>query len=348
MEARRYWLSLTGGDGEIAPGVPLTDDRKDGRVVAIPETIDHTLASADTALVTAQDRRHRPYLGMSALGAECARKLWYEFRWASLRNFDAPTLKRFADGHATEAVAVARLKLAEGIELHEADESGKQFGFIDFGGHLRGHMDGVVLGLQAAPSTWHVLEIKATAEDKLRELEKLRREVGEKQALKAWNPVYYAQAILYMFYAGLERHYLVACSPGARRWAAVRTDADPAEVERLLAKAGRIIHADHAPERIGGPDSFICKWCDFFGVCHEGVAAERNCRTCLSVTPERDGCWSCARWEFADLPEAAQAEGCPHHLFIPSLVPGEQIDATESSVTYRMPDGSTWIDGRAA
>lgn len=40
------------------------------------------------------------------------------------------------------------------------------------GEHFRSHMDGVVLGLLQAPKTWHVLEIKATAEKKLAALRK--------------------------------------------------------------------------------------------------------------------------------------------------------------------------------
>jgi hypothetical protein len=32
-------------------------------------------------------------------------------------------------------------------------------------------------------------------------------------------------------------------------------------------------------------------------------------------------------------------------LFIPDLIRGEQIDAGEEWVSYRMPDGSIWIDG---
>lgn len=317
-------------------------------MVAIPETVDHTLAAADAALEAAQVRRPRPYLGMSALGAECSRQLWYSFRWAAMNRFDATTLKRFEDGHASEAVAVARLKAVDGLEVHDVGEDGRQFGFIDLGGHLRGHMDGVVLGLQQAPKTWHVLEIKACGEDKLRALEKAKRELGEKEALKAWNPVYYAQAILYMFYAGLDRHYLVACSPGARRWTSVRTEADPAEVNRLLAKAERIAFTDKPPERAGGPETYFCRWCDFAPICHDAEPAERNCRTCIHVTAERDGCWSCARWDLPDLDEKLQAEGCFEHRYLPGLVPGEQVDVREGDITYRMPDGSLWIDGRAA
>lgn len=314
----------------------------------LPQTADPTLEAADRALEAAQVRRGRPYLGMSAIGAECPRQLWYGFRWAQPQAFDAATLKRFEDGHATEAVAIARLRGVEGLELHDVDsESGRQFGFTDFGEHFRGHMDGVVLGLLQAPATWHVLEIKATADKKLAELQKAKAELGEKHALRKWNPTYYAQAVLYMDYAGLDRHYLVACSPGGRTWASIRTDADPAEALLLKAKAERIIFADRPPERAGRPDQLICRWCDYSNICHEGAAAERSCRTCLHSSAEGEGGWSCARWR-TDLDHDDQVRGCPKHLFVPDLVPGEQIDAADDRVSYSMADGSIWIDGEAA
>lgn len=317
-------------------------------MVAVPDTIDPTLAAADEALVANQERRTRPYMGMSAIGTECARKLWLDFRWVAPANFNAATLKRFADGHATEAVAIARLKAVDELEVHDVGEDGQQFGFEDLNGHMRGHMDGVILGLRQAPRSWHVLEIKACADKKLAELRKAIRDVGEKLALRAWNPVYYAQAILYCHYAGLDRHYLVACSPGARDWHSVRTEADPVEAARLIEKARRIVFSAMPPVKIGGPDNFQCRWCDRADVCHEGAGVDRNCRTCLHVTPEEEGGWSCARWAGLELDRAQQAEGCPHHLFIPALVPAEQVDATQDSVTYRMPDGSIWVDGKAA
>ena len=315
-------------------------------MVALPDFVCPTLAAADKALADGQERRRRAYLGMSAIGGACERALWYSFRWASQPDFDANTLKRFADGHASEAIAVARLKAAPGLEVHDTDERGEQFGFKDLGGHFSGHMDGVILGLVQAPKTWHVLEIKAS--EKWADLDKARKKVGEKHALAEWNATYYAQAVLYMDYAGLDRHYLVCVSPGARKWTAVRTDADPTFALIMKAKAERIAFSDTAPKRIGGPESFTCRFCDFSAVCHEGRAADRTCRTCLHVTPQRDGEWQCAKFGH-NLSRSDQEAGCAEHRLLPDLVAGDQIDAAEWGVTYRMRDGSEWVDrGMAA
>lgn len=312
-------------------------------MAAIPAIGDASLALADRALVEAQEKRFRSYLGMSQIGAECSRQLFYSFRQVQRPAFDAQTLKRFADGHASELVAVARLKAVGELEVHDLDENGEQFGFKDLGGHFSGHMDGVILGLLQAPKTWHVLEIKASA--KWQDLDKAKKKVGDKNALREWNPTYYAQAVLYMDYAGLDRHYTVVVSPGARDWTSVRTDADPAWAAVLKAKAEKIIFTDTAPDRIGGPTDFRCKWCDFSNICHDGDMAERNCRTCLNSSPRPEGGWEC--WEDPENPrqlsKAAQELGCEHHRFLPSLVPGEQIDAGTWGVKYRVAGGE-WID----
>lgn len=310
-------------------------------MVALPDFACPTLATADRALEQSQERKRRGHLGMSQIGGECERAIWYSFRWASQPNFDAVTLKRFADGHASEAVAVDRLRAVPGIELYDVDEAGRQFKFEDFGGHLSGSCDGAALGLVQAPKTWHILEIKAS--EKWQDLDKARKKVGEKHALREWNATYYAQAVLYMHYAGLDRHYLVCVSPGARRWTAVRTDADPAHAEVLRAKAEGIIFNDRAPARIGGPDFWQCRFCDFAEVCHgTRPIAERNCRTCLSVSAERDGEWRCTKFGHA-LSKSDQEAGCGEHRFLPDLVPGEQVDAGDWGVAYRVA-GQEWLD----
>lgn len=315
-------------------------------MVAIPLSVDATLQEADRALERAQTRTRRGHLGMSQIGGACDRALWYSFRWAAQPDFDADTLKRFADGHASEIVAVERLKAVPGIELHEVGEDGRQFRFEDFGGHFSGSCDGVVLGLLQAPKTWHILEIKASA--KHDDLDKAKRKVGDKAALVEWNATYYAQAVLYMHYAGLERHYLVCVSPGARKWTSVRTDADPVRAEILRNRASRIIFTDTAPPRIGDASHWQCKWCDFSEVCHNGLnadgkpLAQRNCRTCINITPEQTGEWRCAQFGHA-LSKDDQERGCAEHRLLPSLVPGEQIDAGDWGIGY-MINGASWVD----
>jgi hypothetical protein len=312
-------------------------------MVKIPVNKDPTLTRYNQIIEQSQAPRHRPYLGMSAIGNECSRQLWYSFRWCDKPHFDAATLKRFEDGHRTEDLIVARLAAIPELTVHAVDpNTNYQFGFRDIDGHFRGHMDGVCLGLIQAPKSWHVLEIKCSA--KLGDLDKAKAAVGEKNALLKWNETYYAQAVLYMDYAEIDRHYLVCVSPGGREETSVRTNADPDAARALRMKAYNIIYAQYAPPRISeSPDFYKCRWCDFADVCHGQKMPEANCRTCLHSTPARDSLWHCARWD--RMLSDKEQDGCPAHLFIPSLIHGEQVDAGNDWVSYRMPDGSIFIDG---
>lgn len=321
-------------------------------MVALPQLNCPTLERADEELVRSQDKSTRQYLGMSAIGARCPRQLWYRYRWALKPSFDALSLKRFADGHATEAVVVARLKAVDELEVYDVGEDGEQFGFKDLGGHFSGHMDGVILGLKQAPKTWHVLEVKATNEKKFAELKKIKTTLGEKLALREWNEVYYAQAVLYMDYAGLDRHYTVVSTPGGRDWISLRTNADPAEALRLKMLAERIVFSDTPPDRIGnGPGFFLCgpKWCEFTDICHHGALPERNCRTCLHSTVQRAGGWTCDVDISIPIDGGRQAIGCGAQRFLPGFVTGEQVDVdNRGAISYRCKDGGIWVDGGPA
>ena len=55
-----------------------------------------------------------------------------------------------------------------------------------------------------------------------------------------------------------------------------------------------------------------------------------------------------SRTSITPLARREQEAGCAAHLYIPDLVPGEQVDAGEDWVSYRLPDGSAWRDGVAA
>lgn len=320
-------------------------------MAAIPKSdVDPTLDAVDRAIEEAEaGKAPRHYLGMSGVGHPCERKPWLDWRWITNIRHKADALKRFHDGHEGEALQVKRLRMVPGVELHVIDtETGRQFGFDDHDGHFRGHMDGAILGILQAPKTWHVYEHKQTSEKKQAELAKLKADKGEKSALEAWDQVYYAQAVLYMHYSGMKRHYLTCASPGGRHTISVRTNENPEHAMRLIARAGRMIASHNPPPRISdNAEWWQCRLCDHRAFCHDGVIERRNCRTCLHSTPVADGQWHCGRHDaIRNLNQ--QLAGCEDHLFLPGLIPAEQIDATGESVTYRYPDGTEWTDGKPA
>lgn len=233
--------------------------------------VDPTLEAADRELEARENRRPgRRYLGMSAIGDECARKLWFRFHDPIPETHDAATHKRFLDGHTSEDVVIKRLRMAPGITLLDRDpETGRQWSVSDFEGQFRGNLDGLILGLVQNPTTWHVFEVKASADKGFQKLAKAKAEKSEEDALKAWNPTYYAQAMAYCGYMGLDKHYLVCCTPGVREWQSVTTPFDPEAFEAIRDKAHRVLTAKVPLAKISAsPEFFACKWCIYRERCH--------------------------------------------------------------------------------
>lgn len=264
-------------------------------MAALPETLDPTLVALCAAMESeAAQESPRAYLGMSAIGEECDRKLWYGWRWMAEVNHDALTLARFADGHYSEDAVAARLRKVEGLELTTHLASGSQIGFSDMQGHFRGHMDGLITGLLQAPKTTHVWEHKCVNETKFKKLAALKAEVGEKNALAKWDEIYYAQAVLYMHYAELDRHYLTCATAGSREVTSVRTESNSEYAKQLIAKAENILNASQPPARAYKDASFYkCKWCPFSEQCHFNAPVARTCRSCAHAEPVEDGKWRC-------------------------------------------------------
>lgn len=315
------------------------------------------------AIYAAYEAAHRHYdsLGISVgeAGTECCRSLWYGFRWASQpEQLDGRKLRLFDTGNREEDRLVEELERI-GVEVY-----GQQDRIRLVGNHVRGKCDGKAIGVPEAPKTEHLLEFKSTNEKGMKELQKhdprktypekttiAGQPVGGQQGrgIKVSKPLHYGQCQLGMHAFGLTRAlYLAACKNTDTLYAErVRYDAD--WTLRALARAERIINAAEPPSRISdNPEFFQCRFCRHRDVCHAGAMARVSCRTCLHSTPEMhgDAAWSCTRWA-KPIGTDEQKASCPAHLFIPALVPGEllEVDEAAETITYRMADGSTWVDG---
>lgn len=322
-------------------------------MVAIkPSTNDDPTLAAMNRMIEEEQGKHetrRGYLGMSAIGGECSRALWYGFRWVTPETFDAGTLKKFDDGHRSEDIQADRLRLVDGVKLTTVmPGTNKQIEYSDLGGHFKGHGDGEIIGIYQAPKTNHIWEHKATNEAKKKKLDKLKSDYGEKNALAKWDTTYHVQGILYMHYGKITRHYLTCSTPGTRDETSVRTDSDKGIANQYIEKARRIIEADEPPEPISQDRTYFkCKsWCNKRDICMGVSRPDRNCRTCTHSTPiiddSHDAPWTCAR----DRDEISDFRGCEGHRYIPALVPGTPIDANpeDNWVLYELPNGSTWKD----
>jgi len=279
----------------------------------------------------------RPHLGASLIGKACDRALWYDFRWVTPAAFGGRMLRLFETGRLEENRLVRNLRRI-GVTVLDVDpETGRQWRVAAQGGHFGGSMDAAVHGLPEAPKTWHVCEFKTHNAKSFAAL--------RKDGVRKSKPRHHAQMQVYLHLTGMTRALYLAVCKDTDELYAERVRADATEGPRLVARAGRIIHAQRPPSRIGDdPAWFQCRLCEHHDHCHGGHAAAANCRTCLHSTPTEDGGWHCARWDRM-LSTNEQRRGCPAHLFIPDLVHGEQIDAGDDWVAYRMPDGSVWRDG---
>lgn len=307
----------------------------------LPPPRNPTVDSIYKAYEAAAEDGFRPHLGASLIGGDCERALFFTFRWATVERHDGRLLRLFQTGHLAESRFVADLRRI-GCEVQEVNpETGQQWKVSAVGGHFGGSMDGVVLGLPEAPKTWHVAEFKTHGEKSFTEL--------KKRGVKEAKPLHFFQVQTYMHLTGLTRAFYLAVSKNTDELYAERIRYDADEGVRLIAKAERVIHATTAPDRIAfSEDHFKCKFCSHHSVCWGKAAPPRHCRSCV-FSEVVDGGWRCNK-SGRDLSVAEQKAGCPDHRYLPTFVPGEQVDAAEdgSWIKYEMPDGE-WTDlGEAA
>lgn len=307
-------------------------------MVALPKStfIDPTTERVKVRIAESQYDKPRTYMGMSGMGDPCDRRIWLRFRWAFKETHAITSLLAFDDGHTQEHVMIKRLKDA-GFNVTDKQD-GKQIALADFGGHFRGNMDGIISGLVNAPTKIHVYEHKSTNQTSFNKLVKLINTLGEKNALQAWKPDYYAQGILYMGYYGTDRHYMTVSTPGGRDFVGLRTELDMEHFLRLKAKGERLIFAERPPAKFE-PDDWRCGMCNMRELCYGMEFGQKSCRTCAHVTPMRDGTWHCGRWDKT----LTDQSGCPQHLFIPDLVPGKVLDAGKNWVKYEI-DGKEFVN----
>jgi hypothetical protein len=231
---------------------------------------------------------------------------------------------------------------AIGIEVIERDpDTGEQWGLNDSTGHLRGHMDGVAVNIHGIGKA--VLEFKTHNEDSFKKL--------VTNGVRSSKPGHYKQLMLYMHFSKIPRAFYLAHNKNTDELYSEMVEYDPVVGMALESRGRRIIEANSPPPRLfEDPDSklaYACKRCPSFDVCHQGKFANRTCRTCLHSTPVEDGKWRCEKYNTL-LESEFQRKGCTSHRYIPMLVPGRMIGATEdATIVYELPNGGKFIDGQS-
>ncbi len=292
----------------------------------------------DSYTASARDQYDPWGISVGDADHECSRAIWYSFRWASEpEQVDGRKLSIFETGNIWEERIVANLEAA-GITV-----SGQQDRIRLLDGHIRGKGDGRATDVPEAPKTEHLLEIKSAKQEDYRQI--------VKHGVRKAKPLHFAQCQLGMHAFGLTRALYVVVNKNTDERHAERIPYDAEYCIKLLARLQTIIDAPEPPGRLGNnADSHVCRLCRHKAVCWGETWPRATCRSCLHATPETggDAHWSCARFS-KPLSIDEQRAGCPAHLYIPAIVPGEIVDsdADAETVTYRLANGELWVDGLA-
>lgn len=317
-------------------------------MAVLPAPINHTTDAIYKALAAKAYSGDSLGIPMSQAANECDRATWYLLRWAAPpEQIDGQKERRFETGRREEERLLDDLEAA-GIEVIRFDPAtGKQFRAELANGWLRGKIDAKATGIPEAPKTIHIVETKTHKEKSFKELLKHAPPNGE--GIKKSKPDHYAQCQAYMRAKGLTRCLYLAVNKNDEQLYCERIKYDEAYCLALEARIKRIVSTDRAPTRlhddVNSKAAFACQWCPALGLCHEQQWARRNCRTCLSAAFE-DGAIVRCTVTGKELSYDDQQRGCSSHLYLPELVPAEQIDAGERWIDYRMADGEIWRDGK--
>lgn len=305
----------------------------------LPEIRSKTGIAVDVAQEHAQKPRHGYRIPASLANDPCDRKLWLAFRWATPPEiFDAKTLRLFETGNEYERRIMSWLRQGglSVVDYEGVDKQGKpkQIGVSFAAGHGFGYLDAEASNVPEAPSAIHVVEAKSHNAKSWADL--------KKNGVELSKPLHYGQFQIYMHKRGRTRALYAAVCKDTDDFETWRVDYDVDFCTRLELRAERIAFADHPPPRISDdPTFYLCGFCKQAPICRRVGWPETNCRTCLFITAQRGGNWFCERLQ-QTLTREEQELGCGSHLYLPSLVPGEQIDAAAdgSWVDYRLPDGT--------
>lgn len=264
---------------------------------------------------------HRAHLGASILGGECARSIWYSFRWATKSKFDARTLRLFNRGHLEEGRIIAML-LMIGCEVWQQDETGKQFRISWAEGHAGGSGDGVGRNIpDLAPTLPFVLEFKTHSEKSFIELAGKLPEWRDYQSgktnkftglgVKQAKPEHYTQMQTYMRKMGLTAALYVAVCKNTDDLYMEIIYLNPEYADQYLDRGETLVWQAAAPKKLNtSPGFFKCRFCDHRPVCHLNETPDINCRTCQFSEPIAGAAWKCNKHSM-ELSKEKQLVGCP-------------------------------------
>lgn len=223
----------------------------------------------------------RRYLGCSEIGDKCLRRVWYRFRGFQAAEVSGRVARLFDHGHAEEE------RLVRDMTEAGFDVTGRQQTVSWFGGHLTGHVDGVLPDGCLESGKPHLLEIKTVSGKRFKKL--------IKDGVEAFDKRYWWQVHLYMCGLSLKRCLFLAVCKDDDEIYQERIHFSLAVADQARRSAVVVITSQEPPRRLSDePGWWECRWCGFTSFCRDKAIPERSCRACAWARPDIErGGWSC-------------------------------------------------------
>lgn len=248
------------------------------------------LKTIDKGTLANAKRDRRQYIGASNIGNRCLAALQYSLRGYPQKSVPAGVLRIFEIGHIIEEIVVSDLKKA-GFKVLEVDpETNKQWEVTCFGGHVRGHADGII-STDANNPYPAILEIKSMNDKKWGYF--------KAQGIRHSHPIYYSQMQLLMGLSGITTAWLVAYNKNNSAYHAEQVDFDEKHYNELIEKARLVVREQKAVRVSNNPLAFECRYCNFRPHCwpngEEELTMPFECITCAYAKPTGNRQWYCTK-----------------------------------------------------
>jgi hypothetical protein len=226
----------------------------------------------------------RAYLGMSAIGSNCHRKLQYLHYGCVQVSHSSRINRLFEDGHNAESQLKRELEKIGICVYNEQKE------LIGITGHIKGHIDGIGLFLHDKfkfTSGSFLVEYKTHNKDNFRSV--------KTKGVKASHPGHYDQMIMYMHHLDLKFGlYVGKCKDNSEIYLEI-IEYSEEHFDVLQRRVIEVITAETLLPRIGNdnPTWFECKLCDACDICFGREEPSKDCRNCEHVDVLDEGKWKC-------------------------------------------------------
>jgi hypothetical protein len=260
--------------------------------------------------VTAYDDGFRSHLGASLIGGDCARYMWYVFRWAFTEQYSGRMLRLFKRGHFEEARFLTYLNGAGLIACGHDPDTGNQFRVSAVNGHFGGSLDGKgwpaneeftkAIGFEM-PQMLLEFKTKGTGSGFVN---------MTKNGVKVENKQHYTQMCVYGYFNNLDYAIYMVVNKNDDDLHLEVVELDKTVAEAAIAKAETIVNSNIPPAKLSvNPAFFTCKFCNAVGVCHNNLPMVKNCRSCKYARPVENAEWLCEKYA-NNIPKDFLKTGC--------------------------------------